>query len=330
MLNKLIELAQIQGSIDTECRIGGEWLYAIPAIKNTAMIHIVRHGKGWLYINHKKIQINTGDVIFFPHGSAHQLIHFQENTSDDQVINNQTTQNQSIENQVIENQSIDNQILEKQTKPIQHIESIQQATGLVLKTNHAPHLNLNLFCAHFSYSEHADLFIQLPEFIHLNVEQLLVEPLLNLLEQENAQHIGQFKVINALSEVLLIYIFRTYLHTQHDSVSSRIIEWHNSKLSPLIHAILKSPEHKWSLDDMALFLHCTRIQLIRLFKKDLQITPHAFLLKIRLQHASLLLKTSHLSIYNIALNLGFQSETHFGRVFKQHYGMAAHFYRNAH
>ncbi|MEG2301169.1 MAG: helix-turn-helix transcriptional regulator, partial [Acinetobacter sp.] len=69
---------------------------------------------------------------------------------------------------------------------------------------------------------------------------------------------------------------------------------------------------------------------IRLFKKDLHTTPHAFLLKIRLQHATLLLKTSHLSIYNIALDLGFQSETHFGRVFKQHYGMTPHCYRNSH
>ena len=63
MLNKLIELAQIQGSIDTECRFGGEWLYAIPAIKNTAMIHIVRHGKGWLYINHKKMCIRQIHII---------------------------------------------------------------------------------------------------------------------------------------------------------------------------------------------------------------------------------------------------------------------------
>ena len=304
MLNKLIELAQIQGSIDTECRFGGNWLYSIPAIQNTAIIHIVRQGKGWLYLNHKKIPLNQGDVIFFPNGSAHQLFHFQENTSA-------------------------NQILEKQSKRKQEIATIKQNTGLTLKTNHIQQLNLNLFCAHFTYSEHADLFIQLPDFIHLNIEQLLLEPLLNLLEQEKVQNVGQMKVINALSEVLLIYIFRNYLNAQHDNISARILQWNTSKLSQLIHAILKSPEHKWSLEEMASFLHCTRIQLIRLFKKDLHTTPHAFLLKIRLQHASLLLKTSHLSIYNIALNLGFQSETHFGRVFKQHYAMTPHLYRNS-
>ncbi|MEG0488222.1 MAG: AraC family transcriptional regulator [Acinetobacter sp.] len=304
MLNKLIELAQIQGGLDTECQFGGEWLYSISALKSTAMIHIVRQGKGWLYINHKKIQIDVGDVIFFPHGAAHQLFHFQENTADDQI-------------------------LEKQSESVQEIVAVKQTSGLVLKTTHSQQFNLKLFCAHFTYSEDADLFIQLPEFIHLNIEPLLLEPLLNLLEQEKAQTIGQIKVINALSEVLLIYIFRTYLKTRHDHISSRLIEWNTSKLSQLIHAILKSPENKWSLDSMADFLHCTRIQLIRLFKKDLHTTPHAFLLKIRLQHATLLLKTSHLSIYNIALNLGFQSETHFGRVFKQHYGMTPHCYRNS-
>lgn len=304
MLNKLIELAQIQGNIDTECRFGGEWLYSISAIQHTAIIHIVRHGKGWLYLNHKKIPLNEGDVIFFPHGSAHQLFHFQENSNAEQI-------------------------LETESKRTQEIAAIKQNTGLTLKTNHAQQLNLNLFCAHFSYSKDADLFVQLPNLIHLNIEQLRLEPLLNLLEQENIQNAGQVKVINALSEVLLIYIFRNYLNARHNTISSRILQWNTSKLSQLIHAILKSPEHKWSLEEMASFLHCTRIQLIRLFKKDLHTTPHAFLLKVRLQHASLLLKTSHLSIYNIALNLGFQSETHFGRVFKQHYAMTPHLYRNS-
>lgn len=304
MLNKLIELAQIQGNIDTECRFGGEWLYSISAIQHTAIIHIVRHGKGWLYLNHKKIPLNEGDVIFFPHGSAHQLFHFQENSNAEQI-------------------------LETESKRTQEIAAIKQNTGLTLKTNHAQQLNLNLFCAHFSYSKDADLFVQLPNLIHLNIEQLRLEPLLNLLEQESIQNAGQVKVINALSEVLLIYIFRNYLNAQHNTISSRILQWNTSKLSQLIHAILKSPEHKWSLEEMASFLHCTRIQLIRLFKKDLHTTPHAFLLKVRLQHASLLLKTSNLSIYNIALNLGFQSETHFGRVFKQHYAMTPHLYRNS-
>ena len=305
MLNKLIELAQIQGGIDTECRFGGEWLYSISPLENTAMIHIVRRGKGWLYIDHRKMKIDAGDVIFLPHGVAHQLVHSQENTND-------------------------NLMIEKESESIQEIIALKQTSGLVLKTNHSQQLNLNLFCAHFTYSEDADLFIQLPEFIHLKLEPLLLESLLNLLEQEKVQTIGQIKVINALSEVLLIYIFRSYLNTQHDNISSRILQWNTSKLSQLIHVILKSPEHKWSLDEMANFLHCTRIQLIRLFKKDLHTTPHAFLLKIRLQHATLLLKTSHLSIYNIALDLGFQSETHFGRVFKQHYGMTPHCYRNSH
>lgn len=304
MLNKLIELAQIQGNIDTECRFGGEWLYSISAIQHTAIIHIVRHGKGWLYLNHKKIPLNEGDVIFFPHGSAHQLFHFQGNSNAEQI-------------------------LETESKRTQEIAAIKQNTGLTLKTNHAQQLNLNLFCAHFSYSKDADLFVQLPNLIHLNIEQLRLEPLLNLLEQESIQNAGQVKVINALSEVLLIYIFRNYLNAQHNTISSRILQWNTSKLSQLIHAILKSPEHKWSLEEMASFLHCTRIQLIRLFKKDLHTTPHAFLLKVRLQHASLLLKTSNLSIYNIALNLGFQSETHFGRVFKQHYAMTPHLYRNS-
>ncbi len=307
MLDQLIELAQIEGSVDTECKFGGTWQYAVDLQQDTAIVHIVKSGQGWLYLNHKKISIQTGDVLFFPHGTAHQFTHFQEHPAFGKVESSSFIENQTII----------------------HRQHPSFDSDFSLKTNHIEPLTLHLFCAHFHYQNNSDLFSGLPELIHLNIGQCQLNPVLSLLEYEIQQDFGKNHVINALSEILLIYIFREFIQQHTHSISaSHLMLWRHSKLSPLLHAILKSPELKWSLEDMFNFLHCSRIQLIRLFKKELDTTPHAFLLKIRLQHAALQLKTSNLTILQIASNLGFQSETHFGRVFKQYYHQTPHNYRN--
>ena len=66
---------------------------------------------------------------------------------------------------------------------------------------------------------------------------------------------------------------------------------------------------------------------MRLFRQHLNISPYAFILQTRLQKAAHLLKNSQDSILNIALLSGFNSETNFGKAFKNYYGISAGDYR---
>lgn len=66
MLQRLIELAQITGEIDTECSFGGNWQLPVHAIDHTAIVHIVTHGEVWLYIQQEVIKVQAGDILFFP------------------------------------------------------------------------------------------------------------------------------------------------------------------------------------------------------------------------------------------------------------------------
>ena len=66
---------------------------------------------------------------------------------------------------------------------------------------------------------------------------------------------------------------------------------------------------------------------MRLFKQQTGISPHAFVNLIRLRQAAVLLRQTADSVLSVALNVGFQSETHFGKAFKKQYGISPGQYR---
>ncbi len=71
-----------------------------------------------------------------------------------------------------------------------------------------------------------------------------------------------------------------------------------------------------SLNDLAALTSRTPFQLIRAFRKELSVTPHAMLIRIRILRAKALLERGE-PIAGVAVDLGFVDQTHFGRHFKR-------------
>ena len=68
--------------------------------------------------------------------------------------------------------------------------------------------------------------------------------------------------------------------------------------------------------------------LEQLFKLHLDSTPKAFYLRLRLQAARRLVLDSQLKLTEIAVRSGFNSQTHFTRSFKRHFGVAPRILRS--
>jgi AraC-like DNA-binding protein len=75
--------------------------------------------------------------------------------------------------------------------------------------------------------------------------------------------------------------------------------------------------HAISLDDMCSAANLSGSYLIRAFEQRYHMTPHAYLINRRIQHARTRLKAGSL-IVDVAHELGFADQAHFQRVFKKH------------
>ncbi len=177
-----------------------------------------------------------------------------------------------------------------------------------------------MFCLHFHYDPQAELMESLPEMIIFKIEHTPLQALLDLLKEEaKTPYMASKSVVNSLALVILTMILREHLANPEHQLFGVLKGWQESRLRPLLKAILLNPEKDWQVDEMATTIHLSRAQLVRLFNKHLCISPHAFVHKIRLQKAAMLLKSQAGSVLSIALACGFQSESHFITAFKKQY-----------
>jgi AraC-like DNA-binding protein len=75
-----------------------------------------------------------------------------------------------------------------------------------------------------------------------------------------------------------------------------------------------------SLYELAQLAGCTSFHIIRLFKTWMGISPHAYLVQLRLEQARQYLDTGH-AIVDAALESGFSDQSHLTRVFSKRYGL---------
>lgn len=86
-------------------------------------------------------------------------------------------------------------------------------------------------------------------------------------------------------------------------------------------------EHFLSLEQLSAQSGISRYAIIRLFKRNFGLTPHAFQLNLRINQARDRLKSGS-SVVDIAYDLGFSDQSHFHRVFKSLTGVTPKQYQS--
>lgn len=84
--------------------------------------------------------------------------------------------------------------------------------------------------------------------------------------------------------------------------------------------IIKSSERFISLEALAEQVGLSRYAIIRLFKANVGLTPHAFQINLKINQARAQLKQG-ISLAELAINLGFSDQSHFHKAFKAHTGI---------
>ena len=82
-----------------------------------------------------------------------------------------------------------------------------------------------------------------------------------------------------------------------------------------------------SLKKLGELVFLSESQVIRIFKRDLGITPYEYLLTLKMEQARRMLRSTELRVKEIAFLLGFSDEHYFTYLFKQRVGQAPTAYR---
>ena len=132
---------------------------------------------------------------------------------------------------------------------------------------------------------------------------------------------GAQAVANALASALFMMIVRIHLDRERPAGGLLHILGHR-RAACAAQAMLTSPAHAWTLDELAGRASASRASLVRMFQKTVGMAPLEFLAELRLGLARRKLADTNLPLVEIAAGIGYRSESAFSRAFRRRFGMA--------
>lgn len=120
---------------------------------------------------------------------------------------------------------------------------------------------------------------------------------------------------------LIILLSRLYENKHHTYDETIIL------ISKSIAYMESNFHHPITLEELAQMSNMSVRHFSRIFKATYKTSPNKYLIHLRLQQASRLLKTTDLAITDISFRSGFSSVSYFNRLFKEMYHMTPKKYR---
>jgi AraC family transcriptional activator of mtrCDE len=93
------------------------------------------------------------------------------------------------------------------------------------------------------------------------------------------------------------------------------------RAAQVVHAMLANPSRNWTLNQLADRANVSRSTLVRAFRRWARIAPLEFLTSLRLELARRKLRSTSLTLSQIAYDVGYRSDSAFSRAYRRHFGM---------
>ncbi len=308
LLSDILSQLQLNGTLYFRTAFTSPWSIRVPAFEQVSRFHFAHRGRCLVRIrtDEDPVLLDQGDLIIITRGAAHTL------------FCDPKTEGLAVQlDQVV-------------------AESGFTGRGTLVWGEPGTHHETQLICGHFAFDAHAKhpLIDGLPHFIHIkdygHTAGTWMENTLKIIGAEAGQEkLGSDLIALKLSEIIFAQALRTFMEAESET-ANRLAGFNDPAIAKALKAIHQSPEHNWTLENLASLAGVSRTLLANKFTQCLNTTPLSYITQWRMQLARKHLMSSTRPIIDIAEDVGYGSEAAFGRVFKKHFDIGPATYRREH
>jgi len=165
------------------------------------------------------------------------------------------------------------------------------------------------------------LLDELPAFIRVPAQSPHARPVQWLLEQLVAERegllLGSDVATTQLAQLMFLHILRAHFASSVDRPSGWVRAATDPRIAPTLRLMHAEPGRNSQLDELAKEAAISRATFATYFKAVAGIPPLAYLTRWRMQLARRELSKGHVTVAEVACNLGYASESSFSHAFKR-------------
>jgi AraC family transcriptional activator of mtrCDE len=276
-------MARPEAHLDMRCLLSASTNMPVVYEERVAPFHVLLDGECDLHVDGTVIHMRPGDVVIVPGGAHHSI----------------TTAGEG------------------------KVRRTVGTRGKAFTTTRSESGDdvIDLLCGHFTYEPGAGalLFQTLPDPLHVAFERtadadrtihVLSEMMRDEAEREEQ---GTAAILSALCSVLLAMALRTSRANQGQTLWTAAGD---ESIAAAVEMIVADPGGDWSIERLSRRSRMSRATFLRRFVQSTGVTVGVFLTRTRMIAASDLLRTETRTVADIAAQVGYTSESAFGRAFR--------------
>lgn len=292
LLTQILLGLRLEGVEYGRCLMRAPWAIAFPARKE-ARFHFVARGSCWLKTPGSDwVQLNPGDAVLLPRGSAHVLASAPDLPA-------------------VEIDSISRRAV------AEDIYLVGAEAGEMVDPPDV------MFCGamRFNLDPLHPLLAMMPDAMRANDlarRDPTVPTLLEAMEREVAlDRIGACGILARLADVLAASIIRAWVECACNDASGWIAAVQCPGIGKVIAAIHNEPERDWSVPELAGLMGASRSRFAEAFTKTVGESPAKYVAKVKMFQARRWIAHEGMRVAVAADRLGYDSEASFSRAFKR-------------
>lgn len=278
-------MARLQATVEKRCLLAGPTVMDVFEYgEGEAPFHVLLDGTCTLELPGRRLELGPGDVVLLPRGEPHRI----------------------------------------RTAGAGPTRDVVETPGATFDTIRSPGDEevIDLFCGHYSYGSGAGtmLFQSLPDPLHVSFaessEATEIVHMLSTIMRREAQNDGPgtAAILSYLCSALLAMVLRKSNRRPADTALWTAAD--DERIRVVIDVLLREPGADWSIARLARIAGMSRATFVRHFSHRTGMTVGTFLTHIRMMIAADLLTETDLTVAAVAAEVGYHSESAFGRAFR--------------